>query len=79
MDLDNFKPDEHTLESKSEFIKQICNNNDDPETQALLMGELLKIMSVENKVEISEIMTNLSQEPGDINMGKLKEKLLSKK
>lgn len=78
MDLENLKPEDF-IENTPEVIKQIINDKNDPETQAQLLGEMIKIISEENKVEISEIMTNLSQEPGDINMAKLIEKIQSKK
>lgn len=56
-------------------FKDMLKDQKQTENNATIMGQMIKLLSSSLNIEISEIMTNLSQEQGDINMGRLKEKL----
>lgn len=66
---------EAELNSKMDQFKDMLKDQKQTENNATIMGQMIKLLSSSLNIEISEIMTNLSQEQGDINMGRLKEKL----
>lgn len=66
---------EAELNSKMDQFKDMLKDGKQTENNATIMGQMIKLLSNSLNIEISEIMTNLSQEQGDINMGRLKEKL----
>ena len=69
---------EDDLIMKMDLFKGMLTDQKEIENNATIMGQMIKLLSSSLNIEISEIMTNLSQEQGDINMGKLKEKLESR-
>lgn len=72
---DGREMNEEDLNSKMDQFKDMLKDQKQTENNATIMGQMIKLLSQSLNIEISEIMTNLSQEQGDINMGKLKEKL----